>query len=165
MFQDLTAKHSYDTGTESIVSLIINYPPTRIIALMQASNQLWKLSQYDLNSNKLITEHAIEGTYILSQTIKQDTTGTRFGLTYLDDGEFHFMMCDLEDKLFDFNINKHFGIDNETMPIKGFYNPFVLFCFIDNCTKAFITFFQRKNLTQYHFMFDIKAQKPCSELI
>ena len=41
-------------------------------------------------------------------------------MVYIDNGIWHLLVFDFEKIIDDFDINKHFGINNYTLPITGF---------------------------------------------
>jgi len=56
------------------------------------------------------------------------------------------------------NINKHLGLNNWTMAIDGFMDPYITCCFISE-TRVFINLFYNPTLTHYHLFWDIKDKK------
>jgi hypothetical protein len=56
------------------------------------------------------------------------------------------------------NINDLLGLNNWTMAISGFPDPYITCCFIDD-DRLFINLFYNYDLTHYHFIYDLKNNK------
>jgi len=90
-----------------------------------------------------------------------------FAVTYFDNGIFRLRtwgpINDLpetrseeEIEKGDINFNKLLKLDDWTMVIEGFMEPFITACFISK-TKLFIMLFYNPKLMHYHFIWDITA--------
>jgi hypothetical protein len=87
--------------------------------------------------------------YIKLKDIQQNKDGNCFAATYLDDGRFYLRTFKnverteeeiLENEL---DINKALGLNNHTMPIDNFYDPFIACCFVQN-DLIFVNLFHNK---------------------
>jgi len=58
---------------------------------------------------KLITTIELNGTYLKASNIEQNSDGSKFAMTYNDNGEIYLVVFDLEKQLFQFNVTKHFA--------------------------------------------------------
>ena len=58
----------------------------------------------------------------------------------------------------EFNINEALGLDNHTMPIDNFPDPFIACVFVDD-NILFINLFHNASTTHHHFFFHIDTQK------
>lgn len=88
----------------------------------------------------------------------------------MDDGKFRIRTffnktrTDAEIKRNEFDINKALGIDDFTMPISGFPDPFVVCCFISD-NKLMVALFHNKTKMHYHFIYDDSKKKIESEIV
>ena len=92
--------------------------------------------------------------------IEQNEEGTIFAVPYLDDGEFRLRVFEIPEKenmdakteitrtkeeieARELNINEALGLDNHTMPIDNFPDPFINCCFVDKscCKLIFVNLF------------------------
>jgi|DEB0MinimDraft_12_1074336.scaffolds.fasta_scaffold05128_1 hypothetical protein len=65
-FNNLTNKFTYKTRDYPVVTVIINTPSTRLIAMLKVSDEKYIINQYDINTNETVMEIAINGEYIKS---------------------------------------------------------------------------------------------------
>ena len=75
----------------------------------------------------------ITGSYIKLKEIHQNPSILAF--CYLDDGFYKLVVND-----YTFDINEALELDNSTMPIAGFADPFVVTCIVDEHT-VFVSLF------------------------
>ena len=80
---------------------------------------------YDIETYKLMFEDVIKGTYIKIKDIEQNDAGTKYAVTYFDDGKFRLKTFDKEKVLNAVEINELLIIDDWTMPIENFPDPFI----------------------------------------
>jgi hypothetical protein len=88
-------------------------------------------------------------------------------VAYIDDGNFKIRFFDKispakrtkevinENEL---DINKELGINNYTIPISGFADPFITCTFI-NDDLIFANLFHNKDLCHHHFLYKIKSKE------
>mmetsp|Transcript_2678 Transcript_2678/g.4198 ORF Transcript_2678/g.4198 Transcript_2678/m.4198 type:complete len:104 (-) Transcript_2678:1306-1617(-) len=62
------------------------------------------------------------------------------------------------------DINKVLNLDNHTMCIPTFPDPFITCCFISD-EKVYVNLFHNATLTHYHFIFDVEAQKLVGKVV
>ena len=78
---------------------------------------------------------------------------------YIDDGKFRLRVFEKETRDLEtiqkeeFDINQAIGINDYTMPIQGFADPFCTCSFIDD-DRIFVQLFYNHDLTHYHFIYD-----------
>jgi len=76
--------------------------------------------------------------YIRVKEVEQNYAGTKYAFVYANDGNFKLRVFDknerpLEEALAqEFDINTAIGINDYTMPIQGFADPFATCSFIDD---------------------------------
>ena len=88
-----------------------------------------------------------------AEMIEQNLKGDMFCVAYIDDGVWKFVVFNEKEVMFGFNVNEEFDIDNYTIPISGFSQPFANCCFLDN-DNIFFNFFHTISKTHYHFVYD-----------
>ena len=78
--------------------------------------------------------------------VEQNKTGTQYALSYIDDGVFKIRTfgkvnrSEEEIAKSEININEVLGINNFTLPISNFPEPYINCCFISN-EMLFVNFF------------------------
>ena len=70
----------------------------------------------------------------------------------MDNGKWYLVVFDVEKEIERFSINDHFNIDNNTIPIAGFAEPFASCCFIGN-DEIYYNFFYKDTKTHNHFTY------------
>jgi hypothetical protein len=86
----------------------------------------------------------------------------------MDDGRFKLRVFgkeqrELKDQFDQLDINKVLNLDNHTIPVAGFPDPYITSCFIDD-DRIFVNFFHNVKLTHYMFIYSIKSNKIVSEV-
>ena len=90
--------------------------------------------------------------------IEQNSDGTRFAVAFLDDGHFKLRTFGSENRTeeealaSELDINKELGLDNHTMPINNFPDPFISCCFVRD-DMIFVNLFHNEQRVHYHFMY------------
>lgn len=80
-------------------------------------------------------------------------------MIFIDDGKFRLRVFGKversEEEILreELDVNKVLGINDYTMPIQGFADPFSTCSFIDD-DKIFVQLFYNYDLTHYHFIYD-----------
>lgn len=97
--------------------------------------------------------------YIKLKEIEQNALGNKYAAAYIDDGKFRLRTFNKETrkpkevKNNEFDINKALGgLDDYTMPIAGFPDPFIVCCFI-NDDLICVSLFHNKTLRHFHFIY------------
>lgn len=62
------------------------------------------------------------------------------------------------------DINALLGLNNHTMCIQTFPDPFITCCFVSD-TKIFINLFHNATLTHYHFLYDIEVREVVGDVV
>ena len=83
-----------------------------------------------------------------------------FAISYIDDGKFRLRMFSEEARSLpeeieanEFDINSHFGLDDHTMPIDNFPDPFIACTFITN-DLLYVNFFYAPDCINHSFLFN-----------
>ena len=96
--------------------------------------------------------------------VEQDSDGTKYAIAYIDDGFFKLRVFDkqprteeqaLEKEL---DVNKALGLNNHTMPIDGFGDPFIVCTFV-TCDILFVNLFHNGDLKHHHFFYNSNNNK------
>ena len=76
---------------DPIISVMITYDSTTAVTVVKKNDREYWVKQYSLSDHSLTFEEMIGGTptsYIKLKEVEQNATGSKFALTYLDDGIF-----------------------------------------------------------------------------
>ena len=113
--------------------------------------------------------------YIKLKEIEQNADGTKFAFVYFDDGKFRLRtfdsyyykitkngVTDLREKKKrtpeeiaenELNINAELALDESTMAIDNFEDPFINCCFVDN-KHIYVNLFHTQTFTVHHFVYN-----------
>ena len=103
-----------------------------------------EFKQYNLETYRLSFEEKVGGPdakYIKLKEVEQNSAGTHFAIVYMDDGYFKLRTFgettrdEEEIKETELDINKELGLNNYTIPIHNFPDPFITCCF---CNEEWI---------------------------
>ena len=81
-FLDTVTIHTVD----SVINTHISYDSSRAITVTKESDKCSWVSMYCLDSYIQTFREKIEGTYIKLNEVQQNSTGSLFAITYLNDG-------------------------------------------------------------------------------
>ena len=136
-----------------IVSCIITYDSSRVITVTKNSDKKFLVRQFDLkDDNKNCFTEVIGGRddcFIRAKEVEQNIAGTKYAIVYYNDGKFVLRVFDKNERpqdqceREDHDLNKFVGIDNNTMPIEGFNDPFVNCAFVNDDHIAVSLFYNR----------------------
>mmetsp|Transcript_801 Transcript_801/g.1008 ORF Transcript_801/g.1008 Transcript_801/m.1008 type:complete len:398 (-) Transcript_801:899-2092(-) len=149
-----------------IVTVMITFDSTRAITVSKQNPQTYYVKMYDLESYELVFEEMIGGhedDYIKLKEVEQNHAGKYFAITYSNDGRFfmrHFGQNNrtpAEQAESEVDVNKLIGIDDWTMAIEGFPDPYITCAFVGD-DKIFINLFHNYTFTHYHFVYDIRRK-------
>ena len=141
---------------------MISYDSTRSIMVTKASDREYWVRMYDLETYKKTFEEQVGGSedsFIRLKEVEQNSTGKKYAIAFIDDGQFRLRVFGKETRSpevirkEEFDINKALGINNYTMPIQGFSDPFITCSFITD-DRIFIQLFYNYSLSHYHFVYD-----------
>ena len=162
MFKDLIKQHSVVT-MYPIVSMIITYDSTRAVTVTKKDDQEYYVKMYDLETYEQTFEECFFGKYIKIKEVEQNATGTLFAVVFIDDGVFKLRTFGKEIRDFseidqtEINFNQKLRLDNNTMPIDEFYDPFITCCFITD-NLIFVNLFYNYERTHHHFIWDLEKK-------
>jgi hypothetical protein len=95
--------------------------------------------------------------------IEQNQAGDLFATAYMDDGKWYLLVFNANEEIDRFSINDAFNIDNNTIPIAGFAQPFATCCFLNDNT-IYYNFFYKDTKMHYHFTYDPFEKKVLQNL-
>ena len=91
--------------------------------------------------------------------MEQNEKGDYFAITYIDDGQFRLRHFGIEERdqltidATELKINERLGLNDHTIPIYNFPDPFISCTFI-NHELIFVNFFHNATYTHYHFVYN-----------
>lgn len=156
-----------------ICTVIISYDSTRAITVTKKDDKEYYIKMYDLESYDMTFEEKVGGEdndYIKLKEVEQNARGDKFAIVYFNDGNFRLRTFDKTTRSSDqimseeLDINELLGINNYTMAISGFPDPYVTCCFIDD-ERIFVNLFYNFDLTHYHFIYNAKTQKMQGQFV
>ena len=172
VFSGLTRSKQVKTQ-DPMISCIISYNSRSAITITKKSDRVHYVHQFSLETCEMTFMEKYGGrkdefgediSYIKCNEIEQNVSGTQFACCYLDDGHF---FCRLfgemnrtaeEIKDNELDINEALGLNNHTMPINNFPDPFIDCCFI-NDDLLFINLFHNKLVEHHHFFYYWKEKR------
>ena len=146
-----------------ICTMIITLDSSKAITVTKRNDKEYYVKQYDLEDYTMTFEEKIAGGYIKLKEVEQNSNGSKFAIVYNDDGVFYLRTfgktnrTDQEIKEDELNINELLGLDNHTMCIQTFPDPFITCCFLSG-TNIYINLFHNASLTHYHFIYDYEKR-------
>jgi len=149
-----------------IISCIISYNSKSAITVTKKSEREYYVKQYSLETYQLTFEEKVGGNpnqYIKLKEVEQNSRGDYFAIVYIDDGLFRLRTFgettrteeEIEENELD--INELLGINNFTIPIYNFPDPFITCTFVDD-DWIFVNLFHQDTLTHHHFFFNHKTR-------
>jgi len=145
--------------------MIITYDSTRAVTVTKKDDREYYIKQYDLEDYSMKFEEKVGGLdsdYIKLKEVEQNSSGTKYAVVYNNDGVFYFRCFGKETRqeadIFasEINLNNLLGLDNHTMCIYTFPDPYITCTFI-NDNLVFINLFHNATLTHYHFFLNLET--------
>ena len=128
---------------------------------MKSDREYW-VKQHSLETYIDTFEEKVGGlpdSYIKLKEVEQNSAGNKFAIAYLDDGKFRIRIFgennrETQEEIdqSELDINKELGLNNHTMPINDFPDPFISCVFIDD-NLIFVNLFHNATLTHHHFFY------------
>jgi hypothetical protein len=160
VFSGLTKSKNVPT-MYPLINCCITYNSKSAVTVTSKSDREYWVKQYNLENYMITFEEKIGGnpdSYIKLKEVEQNPAGTIFAITYVDDGVFKLRTFGEksrsaeEIKEEELNINEHLGLNNHTMPINNFPDPFIACTFIDD-DLMYVNLFHNATLTHHHFFY------------
>lgn len=120
---------------------MISYDSTRAITVTKKDDREFWVRMYSLQNYEKTFEEQIGGkddSYIRLKEVEQNSTGKKYAIAFIDDGKFRLRVFGKETRhpsvieKEEFDINKALSINDHTMPIQGFADPFITCSFISD---------------------------------
>lgn len=125
------------------------------------------VKQYDLESYEMTFEEKIGGNdtdYIKLKEVEQNSNGKKYAIVYFNDGKFRLRSFGRTSRTpeeiaaDELDINGLLGIDDWTMAIQGFPDPYIVCTFVTD-DVVFVNLFYNYTLEHYHFLYNITDKK------
>jgi hypothetical protein len=118
---------------------------------------------YNINTMALEFKEVFKGRYIKMKDVEQNLSATKFAVCYNDDGVFRLRTFGRDtrtqeeiDKT-DINLNDLLGIDDWTMAVTNFPDPFITCCFLGN-DLLFVALFYTYKCQHFHFFYNFEER-------
>ena len=137
---------------------------------MKKDDQTSVVQMYCLKNFEVAFEEIFSGTCIKILDISQNSTGDRFAAPYMDDGKFRIRTFGLQNRSQEeidreeLKINEMFNIDDFSLAIEDFQNPFITCCFISD-SVLFVNFFYTFKQIHYHFKWNFEKHEVEGPLV
>ena len=148
--------------------MIINYTSTHAVAVLKKNEHQAFIHMYSLKTYKLVFEEPVgrgkPNQCIKCNEMEQNSAGNKFAFCYMDDGKFYVRVFGFEQRDIDtiereqLNINETFSIDDYSIAITEFPDPFITCTFI-NDSKVFVNFFYTYSQIHCHFIWDFENRE------
>lgn len=95
--------------------------------------------------------------------MEQNERGDEFAIAYINDGDFKLRTFGTKTRdpetidAEELNINKELGLDNHTVPIYNFPDPFITCVFVNN-ELLFVNLFHNASRTHHHFIYNYRTR-------
>jgi hypothetical protein len=149
-----------------ICTVIISYDSKYAVTVTKKDEREYFVKMYDLESYELEFEEKVGGNsddYIKLKEVEQNSKGNKFAIVYFNDGKFRLRTFAAKNRSDEdivsneLDINELLEINNWTMAISGFPDPYITCCFVDN-SRVFVNLFYNYTLTHYHFIYNIDTR-------
>ena len=96
--------------------------------------------------------------------VEQNSAGNKYAIAYIDDGKFKLRVFDKEPRTEEeavskeLDVNKVMGLNDHTMPIDGFGDPYITCTFV-TCTILFVNLFHNGDLKHVHFFYNSETME------
>ena len=145
----------FDTEEQPVIDVQISYDSKHILSMVKNNDGLFKVMIYDTTTLHLNQTICIEGIFISAIIIEQNEHGNKWVVAYNDDGNFHCIVFSMAGVILDLDISKLFKLEFQSLPLPGSFFPFSTCCFLGE-DEIFYNFFNQKDKTHYHFIYNIK---------
>jgi hypothetical protein len=147
-----------------ITNAMILNDSSRTLTVTKASEKEYYIKMYSMETQEIQFEEKISGNYIKLKDVESNAKSTKFAVVFNDDGVFKLRTfgrdtrSEEEIKDSEINLNELIGIDDKTMAVSNFPDPFITCCFV-NETTLFINLFYNFDCTHYHFYYDFETSQ------
>lgn len=154
-----------------IVTCMISYNSKYAITVTKKDDTEYYVKMYDLDTYEQPFVEMIggHGTYIKLKEVEQNNAGDYFAIAYFDDGNFKVrtfgdkLRTDDEIASEELDVNKEFNLDNHTMPIDNFPDPFITCTFVTD-KLLFANLYHTPTRTHHSFVYNIQTKAISSKI-
>jgi len=157
-----------------MVSCIITYNSKKVVTVTKKDESEYYVryfvlgGSYDNTFEEKIggeVEYGQQEHYIKLKEVEQNGNGTKFAFVYFDDGRFYLRTLADTDRLEnrkrlpqdiasnELDINTELDLDDRTMSIDNFDDPFITCTFIDD-VHIYVNLFHAASFTTHHFVYN-----------
>lgn len=163
LFSSLTRSKNVST-VNPIVNCCITYNSKSAITVTKKDDREYWVKQHSLETYIDTFEEKVgngKTSYIKLKEVEQNAKGTKFAIAYLDDGRFRIRIFgennrNPEDiKGWELDVNEKLNMNNHTMPINDFPDPFISCVFVSD-NLLFVNLFHNATLTHHHFFYSFE---------
>ena len=156
----------------NIVNMMITYDSTRAVTVTRKSDREYWIKMYCLETAEQTFEEKVGGQetdYIKLKDVEQSLSGQRFAVVYNNDGVFYLRTFgritreDVDIQVDEVDLNAIAGLDDHTMCVDSFPDPYAVCCFITD-ELVFVSVFHNPTLTHCHFVWDSRSRKVVGEV-
>lgn len=146
-----------------IINAMILLDSSRTLTVTKASEKLHYIKMYGMETQLLEFEEEFKGNYLKMKDVETNLSSTKFAVVFNDDGVFKLRTFGRktrtpeEIKDSEVNLNDLIGIDDKTMAVSNFPDPFITCCFVSD-NILFINLFYNYECIHYHFFFSIQEK-------
>lgn len=146
-----------------MVNAMITLDSSRTLCVTKASEKEYFIKMYNMETFEILFEEEFKGSYIKMKEVETNASSTKFAVAFNDDGVFKLRTFGRETRSIEeaqaseININELIGIDDKTMAVSNFPDPFITCCFVSN-EVLFINLFYNFECTHYHFFYNFEEK-------
>lgn len=175
LFQDLAKRMKIDTGAWTadgtrdpelnVVNIVITYDSKHCVALTaDVRQELAQIQLYSLQTFSEVCHFEIRGTWVVMNDIDQNDAGDTMCVPYSDNGALYIKIFTAGgEELANLDMNAVFGMDQESKPIVGFYQPMLTACFVKD-DDLFLQGFHRLTGRHYVVLYSYKTRQFLQEM-
>jgi hypothetical protein len=154
-----------ETNDLNVIHVIITYDSKHAVCLcINERINRGQIQQYSLLDYSREHQIELQGDHIVMNEIEQSDKGDVLCVPYQDNGHLMTVVFDNKGtKLSSLDLNELIGLDKQSKPIMGFFQPMVTACFVKD-DDIYISVFHRKLIKQYNFIYSYKEQQIVKEV-
>jgi len=149
---------------------MITYNSKNAVTVTKKDDREYYVKMYNLADKTQGFEEKIGGTptsYIKLKEVEQNAAGDGFAIAYFDDGNFRIRTfgeatrSEADIAAEELDVNKALGLDNHTMPIDNFPDPFITCTFVTD-ELLYANLHHTPTRTHHSFVYNIKSRQVTS---
>ena len=148
------------------MSCIITQDSKHAVVVSKKNEKCSMVKIFNLESYERVFKEKFEGSYIKIKEVEQNFTGNFFAVAFNDDGIFKLRTFGLgkerrsegEIQKSECVVNDLLKLNDWTMTLDGFYDPFITLCFISD-TQLYVNLYHNSDFIHYHFIWNFETNK------